>query len=362
MTGVIRARSPSSRRRVVRADRWTGFADEPRSGEPGRACSGLSYHSFGAPTSGDCRAAAAIAEELDLEHHRRMWPMPPGGHSLDTFVSHVRNSAGQSNCWESSVPMLTEGISISGLAGESLRTNYPRFSGLTTERRHSTGSIGSASVVVTTSDPRSPSGSVTGPRRCSRLPSSTGARPADLFDIFYVQHRLRRWVGDRPDRFHRYVFPLYSPPITRAILALGWQARADAMVHTEIRRRAALPSTTSSSPRVPAGTASRRGWPAGARASCTGSGTRSGSARTGCDSCGGSPLRSCDPAAARRDAVFAAVDHDPANPAFEVVDKAVLLADAARFSELDRRQRVELHAALTFVLWLGLAGRLTEIG
>ena len=32
-----------------------------------------------------------------------------------------------------------------------------------------------------------------------------------------------------------------------------------------------------------------------------------------------------------------------------------MLADANRYSELDRRQRIELHHALTVVLWLGLA-------
>ena len=248
--------------------------------------------------------------------------------------------------------MLTAGVSISGLAGESLRTNYPRFQGLMSAEEALDGfdrlRFGRGHYVrpEALDDLR---------RRAKALfaePLEHGARPSDLFDIFYVQHRLRRWVGDRPDRFHRYVFPLYSPSITRTVLAIGWTARADAEVHTEIRRRAGLPIDDIEFAKG-SGWDSKPGKPATPAAQPPGMARPPAQDRIPAPT---GPVRNVNRAAARRDAVLAAVDHDPANRAFEVVDKEALLADAARFPELDRRQRVELHSALTLVLWLGLAG------
>ena len=56
----------------------------------------------------------------------------------------------------------------------------------------------------------------------------------------------------------------------------------------------------------------------------------------------------------RRLAIRDAVEFDPANRAFDMVDRDAMLADAARYQELDRRQQIELHHALTVVLWLGV--------
>ena len=57
----------------------------------------------------------------------------------------------------------------------------------------------------------------------------------------------------------------------------------------------------------------------------------------------------------RKDAIQSALDFDPDSRAFDIVDPDLMRADVARYDELDRRQKIELHNALTAVLWLGLA-------
>lgn len=56
----------------------------------------------------------------------------------------------------------------------------------------------------------------------------------------------------------------------------------------------------------------------------------------------------------RQRAIRDAVEFDRANPAFEMVDREALLRDADCYADLDRRQQIELHHALTVVLWLGM--------
>ena len=85
------------------------------------------------PTSSqDGDVAARIAAHLGLRHEARPWPATPVGPTLESFVEHVRNTAAQLGCWETSNAPETEGITLSGLAGESLKTNYPKKVGLTT--------------------------------------------------------------------------------------------------------------------------------------------------------------------------------------------------------------------------------------
>ncbi len=55
-----------------------------------------------------------------------------GGPTLENFVAHVRQVSAQIPCWEMSAPRAQPGIVLSGLTGESLRTNYPKMVGLTT--------------------------------------------------------------------------------------------------------------------------------------------------------------------------------------------------------------------------------------
>jgi hypothetical protein len=294
----------------------------------------ITFCTYGPPTSPDGRVAAEVARQLGLRHRFGSWPGVPGGPSLENFVAHVRGVSAQIPCWEASVPRPQGGITLTGLTGESLRTNYPRMAGLTTvdaaDAAFARYRFGRYHYVR----PEALDALQQRARRLFLAPLESGAAPEDLFDIFYVQHRLRRWIGDKPDRFVRYVFPLYSPTAVRVAMASGWEARAGAAVHAEIARRANLPLD---------GVAFEQG--------------------TRWRSLAPSPERPAVPAQAARElmqdvrvrAIRDAVEFDGDNPAFAIVDQEAMLADADRYEALDRRQRIELSHALTVVLWLGLA-------
>ena len=66
----------------------------------------------------------------------------------------------------------------------------------------------------------------------------------------------------------------------------------------------------------------------------------------------------------RKRSIHEAIVFDAANPAFELVDRDAMVADTDDYASLDRRRQIELHQALTVVLWLGLArpGRGTVTG
>ena len=305
------------------------------------------FCTYGPTTSPDGKVASEIARQLGLRYETGSWPALPGGPTLENFVAHVRNVSAQIACWEMSAPGEKEGITLSGLTGESLRTNYPRKVGLTTidAAAEAFGSYRFGRYhyvragVLDDLQQRS--------RRLFLAPLESGAAPEDLFDIFYVQHRLRRWIGDKPDRFARYVFPLYSPFAVRIAMAGGWEARARAAFHEEIAQRAHLPLGDIS---FEQGTR----WRSRDR-------TR---AVTGDHPPGEADRRvqAPPPLSARSHmdevrirAIREAVEFDAANPAFDMVDRNAMLADADRYGELDRRQQIELHHALTVVLWLGLA-------
>jgi asparagine synthetase B (glutamine-hydrolysing) len=286
------------------------------------------------PTSSqDGDIAARIAAHLGLRHEARPWPARPIGPTLESFVEHVRNTAAQLGCWETSNAPETEGITLSGLAGESLKTNYPKKVGLTTVEAATEGfdthRWGRYDYVRSSAleDLRSRG------RQLFLAPLEGGARPEDLFDIFYLQHRHRRWTADKPDRFVRYVLVLYSPVGVRAAMAAGWEERTSAVIHEEIRRRAHLPIDHISF-----------GKGAGWR-------TRDQPAAAS-----GVPSAPALPSNRERtDAIREAIEFEAANRAFELVDREAMLRDLDRYSELDRRAKMELHHALTVVLWLGLA-------
>ncbi len=137
--------------------------------------------------------------------------------------------------------MLTAGVSISGLAGESLRNEPSVVPGPHVggggARRIRSAALRAWPLRSTGGARRSSSPREGALRRAPRAPGPA-VRP--------LRHLLRPasspTVGRRSARPVPPVrFPLYSPSITRTVLAIGWTARADAEVHTEIRRRAGLP-------------------------------------------------------------------------------------------------------------------------
>ena len=304
----------------------------------------IRFCTYGPPTAPDSVAASEIAQKLGLRFETGTWPSLPGGPTLENFVAHVRRVSAQIPCWEMAAPRRDQ-----------------RHHAVRSHRRELADQLSDDVVGLTTVDdataafarfrfgryhyvrPGALDDLQERSRRLFAAPLEQGAAPEDLFDIFYVQHRLRRWIGDKPDRFVRYVFPLYSPAGVRTAMASGWEARANASFHEELARRAGLPLANVS---FEQGTRWRSKAPAN-----------------------GGGVAPAAPAPTHADelratAIRDAVEFDAANPAFELVDRDLMLADAGCYRELDRRRQIELHHALTVVLWLGLArpggGTVTE--
>jgi hypothetical protein len=301
------------------------------------------FCTYGPPSSPDGAVAAEIARRLGLRYGTGSWPTRPGGPTIENFVAHVRQVSAQIPCWEMSAPRAEPGIVLSGLTGESLRTNYPKMAGLTTAEdaeaafaRYRFGRYHYVRDSVLDELQRRT-------RRLFRAPLEHGAAPEDLFDIFYVQHRLRRWIGDKPDRFAGYVFPLYSPTAVRLVMAEGWKRRAEGALHEELARRAELAigdisfeqGTRWRDVKRPANVPPR--------------------AAQGRDLAPSPAFTRNDVIEVRKRTIREAIEFDDANPAFELVDRDLMVADTDDYASLDRRRQIELHQALTVVLWLGLA-------
>lgn len=314
----------------------------------------LSYYTRGRPTSSDVVTAQHIAEELGLTYERRNWML--GDPTLENLVRHVVETSGQLGKFGDNIVDQHDGITLSGLGGESLRTNYPKQAGHTSVR------------AVRKGFRRQPFGlgrflhrdaARTLKRRARAFllePLDEGAKPEALFDIFYVRHRMRRWIGDRPDRFQRHVFPLYSPLGFQHVLTSDWEARAEGRLHDEIRQRAALPLDH-------IGFSRPQSWHHRPGEFTLAQSETPRSARTGSSSRGpqmrptkaSSYLSREQIERLRRESIREALAFDPDNPAFDVVDRTELSRAADRIGELKRRERTELDHAVTFVLWLGLA-------
>jgi hypothetical protein len=300
----------------------------------------IRFCTYGPASSPDRLVASEIARRLGLRYEIGSWPARPGGPTVENFVAHVRQVSAQIPCWEMSAPPVRPGIVLSGLTGESLRTNYPKMVGLTTTEDAETAfaryRFGRYHYVrddvLHELQQRS--------RRIFRAPLDSGAAPEDLFDIFYVQHRLRRWIGDKPDRFAGYVFPLYSPAAVRLVMSEGWERRASGAFHEEVARRARLAIGDIS---FEQGTRWRDTGPVRPEE------------RDGRDPAPRPAFSRDDVIALRTRTIQEMIAFDPANPAFELVDRDAMVADTDDYASLDRRRQIELHQALTVVLWLGLA-------
>jgi asparagine synthetase B (glutamine-hydrolysing) len=310
------------------------------------------FRTYGPRDGPDRIVAAEIARHLGLAHEAGMWPIRPGGPTIENFVAHVRQMSAQIPCWEMSAPRTEPGIVFSGLTGESLRTNYPRTVGLTTVEgaeaafaRHRFGRYHYVREGVLDELQRRS-------QQLFRAPLDSGAAPEDLFDIFYVQHRLRRWIGDKPDRFVRYVFPLYSPSTVRLVMAQGWEYRAQGAFHDQIARRAQLSIEDIS---FEQGSRWRDTEPPAASAPRPESAPQAVSAAGAAEGEPTPAFTRTEIIEMRQRSIREAIEFDGSNPAFELVDREAMLADTDDYAALDRRHQIELHQALTVVLWLGLA-------
>ena len=195
---------------------------------------------LGAPNAADAIIAKELTAQLRVNHIQLPWNN--GVVDRGQLCGHVGCVAGAVNCVDSSIPVSTEErMTLSGFVGETLRTNWS----------HSRAGYGDDKSVV--------NGYLSMPLGKTRIlrkdacfnaltegiqsvlaPAEHGARPEDLFDAYYIQHRIRRWLSARPERFAHEFFPLYYPPATELAFRMGWRDRVAGRLHNTIIRRAGM--------------------------------------------------------------------------------------------------------------------------
>jgi hypothetical protein len=273
----------------------------------------------------------------------------------------------------SASPPRGERVLLSGLFGETLRTNFPQTGWLKSMPqleafpREGLG-FGSAGILR----PEAKAYYDEEARRAVLDEFTEGDGPQDAVDAFYIRHRLRRWSGTglEIDQRNR-VFPLYSHAGLRAAFGIGAQDRHAEWIHFEIMHRACEPlarlpfdkggwdkrlHSGSSSPDpqaeaapAPSGPArpSVQSVPPSDSRQRTGRGPRTRTVRRDRRQ----KAESTDLEIMRRYLL-----DDRSNPVFDIVDPDATAAVLDRFTELRDSTKLQLFGALTAAMWLGGSG------
>ena len=351
----------------------------------------LEYQTLGVDDLPDVVVARQLAESFGLRHvinppsaDRWAWRKRVDDAIRDRGLRHADTreigfritawaTSGTRNVGEPHLGRLPPGgtVLLSGLCGESLRTNY----------HHST-KLGSKEQVARFPDHlKLGAASILRPDAMARYRAEIhellfdGAidedSPQDVIDSFYLRNRLRRWLGptqevDSQDR----AFPLYSITAIRLAFAIGAQNRHAEWIHYRLMQAACEPLL-----HFPFATS---GWPPGADAELR-------PRRQYDDPIPQAPPRASPrglmqdtlatlgrrvaprPPAVRNVAreyrakvrgrdveiMRRMFRHDTANPAFELIDASAAQHGLDRFDSLSENQRLQLYGALSAVIWLG---------
>lgn len=191
---------------------------------------------LGQPDAPDALVASDLAKRLGIPHTVAKWG--DGLSTREDLCAHVGLVAGATSCFDSSRSLSKDGhMIISGVTGETLRSNWIHrtdchdldavartFFNLPYGRSRI---LRRESYALTLHDGL----------KCLLKPAQKGAQPEDLFDIYYIQHRLRRWLSSRPERFADVFFPLYHPSAVEVVFQLDWKTRRDGRIHDTIIAR-----------------------------------------------------------------------------------------------------------------------------
>ncbi len=185
----------------------------------------------------DAIVAKDIATRLGLHHTLLNWD--DGVTTQHQLCAHVHRVAGAVSPIDSNISLSKEGrIGMSGLLGETLRTNWsdkPDYQDLeSVVTGYLSGVLGRSGLLHR--DPYTTA--LSEGLKCLLEPVEQLARPADLLDIYYLQHRVRRWLGARPERLADEFLPLYYPPATELAFQMGWSERVVGRIHDTIIERA----------------------------------------------------------------------------------------------------------------------------
>ena len=247
---------------------------------------------------------------------------------------------------------------ISGLLGETLRSNFPSTSPLTSRSQVLRAFLGLPSLDLLTEDAWFDA--MVEAMRLLISPLAQGARTEDLHDAFYVQHRIRRWISVRPDAFAKTLFPLYCPRAVRLAFAAGWQERAKNSIHDAIIARAghdlaAIPYTDGKQLRrpMPSGIDHPEQGPPVLDPQTLIKIARSwrGRRRRWRPTRGRTTLT---PQTARRvDLYLGIVGAHEDNPAFAVIDKERIVNAIQNLPAMNLSLAKQVHGAMATVIWLG---------
>ena len=192
---------------------------------------------FGNAEAPDTIVAKDLTTSLDLRHTLLEWV--DGVILRNALCPHVGRVAGAVGCIDSSISLSKDGrISLSGLLGETLRTNLPDRIGYQDLHSVVTGYMAGPSGKAGILQQDAHTAALTDGIRNLLEPAQRMTEPEDLFDAYYLQHRVRRWLAARPERFADEFFPLYHPPATELAFQMDWRDRVAGRIHDTIIERA----------------------------------------------------------------------------------------------------------------------------
>ena len=185
----------------------------------------------------DAIVANDLVTSLGLRHTLLKWN--DGVVLRNALCPHVGRVASAVGCTDSSISLSKDGrIALSGLLGETLRTNFPDRTGYQDLHSVVTGYMAGPSGKAGILQQDAYTAVLTDGIQNLLEPAKQMARLEDLFDAYYLQHRVRRWLAARPERFADEFFPLYHPPATELAFHMDWRDRVAGRIHNTIIERA----------------------------------------------------------------------------------------------------------------------------
>lgn len=201
----------------------------------------------GLPRSPDVVVARELAERFGLDH--RVQPPSYAELSPDEYFERLRvhtyHHSGMLNAWNlrGFTASLTDQVHVGGMFGELMRSHYARGGGIENPEQ--------ARAYFGSEMPFDAAGLLRPDAKRYYLDTvdswmteqlDRGAAPQDLPDLFYLQHRVRRWVGTLQEmNAAMLVHPLQSPAAVAWALAGGHQARRTDNLHFRLMREACEP-------------------------------------------------------------------------------------------------------------------------
>ncbi|MDE0511815.1 MAG: hypothetical protein OXI88_08535 [Gammaproteobacteria bacterium] len=185
----------------------------------------------------DAIVAKDLVTSLGLKHTLLKWD--DGVVDRRQMCAHVGRIAGTVGCTDGSTFLSKEGrMTLSGFHGETLRTHWPDIPDYQDLQSVVTGFFSRPSGKAGILQRDAYTAALTDSVRSLLEPAEQMARPEDLFDAYSIQHRVRRWLSARPERLADKFLPLYHPPATEIAFQMDWRERVAGRIHNTIIERA----------------------------------------------------------------------------------------------------------------------------